>query len=58
MKVIFKTGCYQDFHITYMADVRHNRRNESRFKNSYLLRLSYKTYMADTCHNLRSESRF
>ncbi|SLM28054.1 hypothetical protein MTBBW1_1230025 [Desulfamplus magnetovallimortis] len=25
-----------------MADVRHNRRNESRFKNSYLLRLSYK----------------
>ncbi|SLM27846.1 hypothetical protein MTBBW1_1150019 [Desulfamplus magnetovallimortis] len=25
-----------------MADARHNRRDESRFKNSYLLRLSYK----------------
>ncbi|SLM29393.1 hypothetical protein MTBBW1_1790018 [Desulfamplus magnetovallimortis] len=42
MKVVFKTAYYGDFHITYMADVRHNRRNESRFKNSYLLRLSYK----------------
>ncbi|SLM29510.1 hypothetical protein MTBBW1_1850012 [Desulfamplus magnetovallimortis] len=31
--------------ITYMADARHNRRDESRFKNSYLLRLSYKTPM-------------
>ncbi|SLM32465.1 hypothetical protein MTBBW1_730018 [Desulfamplus magnetovallimortis] len=28
--------------ITYMADYRHNRRDESRFKNSQLLRLSYK----------------
>ncbi|SLM28075.1 hypothetical protein MTBBW1_1250006 [Desulfamplus magnetovallimortis] len=28
-----------------MADSRHNRRDESRFKNSYLLRLSYKTPM-------------
>ncbi|SLM33039.1 hypothetical protein MTBBW1_850027 [Desulfamplus magnetovallimortis] len=25
-----------------MADSRHNRRDESRFKNSHLLRLSYK----------------
>ncbi|SLM32753.1 hypothetical protein MTBBW1_80094 [Desulfamplus magnetovallimortis] len=35
--------------ITYMADSRHNRRDESRFKNSHLLRLSYKTqFIIDT----------
>ncbi|SLM28069.1 hypothetical protein MTBBW1_1240002 [Desulfamplus magnetovallimortis] len=28
--------------ITYMVDYRHNRRDESRFKNSLLPRLSYK----------------
>ncbi|SLM33052.1 hypothetical protein MTBBW1_850040 [Desulfamplus magnetovallimortis] len=28
--------------ITYMADARHNRRDEIRFKNSHLRRLSYK----------------
>ncbi|SLM30037.1 hypothetical protein MTBBW1_2090001 [Desulfamplus magnetovallimortis] len=51
MKVVFKTGCYGDFHITYMADYRHNRRDESRFKNSHLLRLSYKNVHANSHHN-------
>ncbi|SLM32230.1 hypothetical protein MTBBW1_600060 [Desulfamplus magnetovallimortis] len=44
MKVFFKTGCYRDFHITYMADDSHNRKDESRFKNRLLPRLSYKTF--------------
>ncbi|SLM29687.1 hypothetical protein MTBBW1_1940014 [Desulfamplus magnetovallimortis] len=42
LKVYIKTAICGDFHITYMADSRHNRRDESRFKNSHLLRLSYK----------------
>ncbi|WP_080805343.1 hypothetical protein [Desulfamplus magnetovallimortis] len=37
-----KTAICGDFHITYMADFCHNRRDESRFKNRLLPRLSYK----------------
>ncbi|SLM32583.1 hypothetical protein MTBBW1_760047 [Desulfamplus magnetovallimortis] len=33
---------YGGFLITNMADSHHNRKDESRFKNSHLLRLSYK----------------
>ncbi|SLM27694.1 hypothetical protein MTBBW1_1070010 [Desulfamplus magnetovallimortis] len=41
-----------------MADDRHNRKDESHFKNRLLPRLSYKTYMADDRPNRRDESRF
>ncbi|SLM27594.1 hypothetical protein MTBBW1_1040051 [Desulfamplus magnetovallimortis] len=42
LKVFIKTDICGDFYITYLADDSHNRKDESRFKNSQLLRLSYK----------------
>ncbi|SLM32694.1 hypothetical protein MTBBW1_80032 [Desulfamplus magnetovallimortis] len=42
MKIFIKISTYTDFHITYMADDRHNRRDESLYENSHLRGLSYK----------------
>ncbi|SLM29204.1 hypothetical protein MTBBW1_1730002 [Desulfamplus magnetovallimortis] len=48
MKVFMKTAICGDFHITYMADDRHNRKDESLYENSHLRGLSYKTYSKKT----------